>query len=61
MKVVYLCKYDGFECKNVIPKLDERGNVIKPKEKDGEWTACTKCDRNHCLGKCFGSLEIKND
>ena len=28
MRVYYSCYYDGKECKNAIPKFDDKGNLI---------------------------------
>ena len=67
MKLVYKCHYDGKTCDKEIPKVDESGNVILPKEYkhpnlccDGDWETCMKCERNHCMsGTCHGELKIE--
>lgn len=74
MRVYYSCYYDGKECKNAIPKFDDKGNLIpesndKIKEKYGHfiaesylnkcWDVCDKCDRNYTIGGCcYGRLKI---
>lgn len=74
MRLYYTCRYDGKECKKVIPKLDENGYVIQPpndkiKERYGHfladfvlnesWDACDKCERNCCMsGCCYGRLKM---
>lgn len=62
MRLAYFCHYDGHECKREIPKLNEIGEVIFPKEykKDNRyWDSCVSCDRNYSMcGKCYGNLKI---
>lgn len=65
MRLVYKCHYDGNICDKEIPKLDSKGNVIRPKKHELEfinnddWEVCMQCDRNHCIsGTCYGKLEI---
>lgn len=67
MKVIYKCHYDGKVCDKEIPKLDEQGNVISPKEYnnpdivcEGAWKTCMDCQRNHSIsGTCYGILKIE--
>lgn len=66
MRLVYKCHYDGNTCDKEIPKVDENGNVILPKEyknpnisSSGAWETCMNCDRNCSMsGTCYGRLEI---
>lgn len=68
-KLVYRCHYDGEVCDKEIPKIDEKGNILRPKEPNiptvdcrGKWETCMKCERNHCAsGTCFGKLDIVGD
>lgn len=55
--LVYTCHYDGKECDEVIPQVDEDGVV-----KHVDWRKiCENCDRNFSLGRCYGCLKIKED
>lgn len=63
MRLYYTCSYDGKECSNVIPKIDEKGNVIEEQHHnvvENSWDICERCDRNYSLGSCYGNLKIKN-
>lgn len=68
-KLIYRCNYDGHICDKEIPKVDENGNVIEPKEIDKKalgiaehclcWSSCIKCERNFSLSAApSGRLEI---
>ncbi len=65
MRLAYFCHYDGYECNKEIPKLNEVGEVILPKEcnpGDRYWDSCISCDRNYTIcGKCYGNLKIVGD
>lgn len=55
--LIYVCKYDGNECDEVIPKVDDNAIV-----KIENWKEiCAKCERNCSLGKCYGILKIKEN
>ena len=51
-KLIYKCNYDGKICNKEIPKVDENGNIIEPKEIDkksmdiSEHCTC----RESCIG-----------
>ena len=68
MRLVYVCKYDGEMCDKEVPKVDEKGFVVPPKEYEnprinckGDWEICMSCDRNLCAsGTCHGNLKIVN-
>ena len=68
-KLYYECHYDGKTCDKVIPKVDENGVVIPPKEIDKKakgisehvkcWESCVSCPRNHAMSMCHGRLKIE--
>ena len=66
MRVYYKCYYDGRECNKVIPRFDDKGNLIpepddeyKDKSANKCWNVCIKCSRNLCIdGCCYGNLKI---
>lgn len=57
MKIVYICGYDGSECKKYRVELDEEGNV---KEQKFECTL-NDCDSCHFMGKPWARLEMINN
>lgn len=70
LKLVYKCKYDGCICDKEIPKIDNNGIVIAPKEIDKEskgiaehctcWESCIGCSRNHSMNIApSGYMEIE--
>ena len=70
MKIVYVCNYDGNVCDKEIPRVDNDGVVISPKEIDKKakgisesdtcWSACVGCERNYSLSTApSGRLEIR--
>ena len=69
-KLIYKCNYDGKICNKEIPKVDENGNIIEPKEIDKKsmgisehctcWESCIGCDRNFSISTApSGRLEIE--
>ena len=69
-KLIYKCNYDGKICNKEIPKVDENGNIIEPKEIDKKsmgisehytcWESCIGCDRNFSMSTApSGRLEIE--
>lgn len=61
MRIYYSCCYDGNECDKVIPRVDEKGNILEEKhhkQMENGWDVCEKCDRNFCLGSCHGVLKL---
>ena len=69
-KLIYTCNYDGNICNKEIPKVDETGTVIEPKEIDKKsygiaeqctcWDACIGCERNYSLSTApSGRLKIE--
>ena len=74
MRVYYKCHYDGKECDKVVPRFDDKGNLIPEpnteiKSKYGHiaandclergWDICDKCPRNYSLSCCcYGDLKI---
>lgn len=70
MRVVYVCNYDGDICNKEIPKIDNEGIIIPPKEIDKKergiyendtcWQSCVGCKRNYSLSTApSGRLEIR--
>lgn len=68
-RLVYKCYYDGNTCEREIPKIDENGTIIPPKEIDKQsmgiaehctcWQSCIGCDRNFSMSVApSGRLEI---
>lgn len=57
MKVIYVCGYDGNECKKYKVKLDDAGNVIEQK------ITCTICDCDRCgfIGNPWVRVELKQE
>ena len=69
-RLVYKCKYDGRICDREIPKVNDKGMIIPPKEIDKDkigiaehctcWESCIGCDGNRGLSYCpSGNLEIE--
>ena len=54
MKVVYICGYDGNECKKYRVKLDEEGNV-KPQKIECTMAVCNRCG---FMGNPWARIEI---
>ena len=70
-RLIYKCNYDGKICDKVIPRIDDNGVIVPPKEIDKKsygiaehctcWTSCLGCSRNHSINIApSGSLEIVN-
>lgn len=69
-RLIYKCNYDGKICDKVIPKVDDNGVIIPPKEIDKKsygitehctcWESCLNCDRNYSMSIApSGGLEIE--
>ena len=68
-RLIYKCNYDGNICDKEIPRIDDSGVIIPPKEIDKKsyeiaefctcWESCLGCSRNLGLSFCpSGRLEI---
>ena len=55
MRIIYVCGYDGNECKKYKVQLDDDGNVIKPNID----CTMTTCDRCGFMGKPWIRMEFK--
>ena len=59
MKLVYICHYDGNECKTITPTFNKNELIAVEEE---TWNCvCEKCERNCSLGKCWGLLGTETD
>ena len=55
MRIVYVCGYDGNECKKHKVQLDDNGNIVEPN------VDCTmiKCGRCGFMGKPWVRMEVQ--